>query len=115
MSGARKMAPYARVVERQQRAGRQPNVYVFSGADAWQRAADRERALGIGTALVLPRGADPASFAWPALPSVLVDASDLDGATLQRLVASLIRAGIQLVAICDSKRADRNHCVRSAP
>ena len=114
MSAARKMAPYARVVERQQRAGRQPNVYIFTDADAWQRAADRERSHGIGTALVLPRGADPATFAWPALHSVLVDCTDLDGQTAQRLLAALVRDGTQLVALCDAKQADRNHCVRVA-
>ena len=115
MSAARKMAPYARVVERQQRAGRKPNVYVFTDADGWQRAAARERSHGAGSAMVLPRGADPATFAWPALHSVLVDCTDLDGQTAQRLLAALVRDGTRLVALCDSKQADRNHCVRSAP
>ena len=108
-----KRAPYAAIVERKLHAGVRLNTYLFSGPDAWRRAADRERSHGAGSAMVLPRGADPATFAWPALPSVLVDASDLDGATLQRLVASLIRAGTRLVAICDAKQADRNVCVRA--
>ena len=74
-------APYAGVVARKLREGVRLNTYVFSGADAWRRAADRERSQGAGSAMVLPRGADPATFAWPALHSVLVDCTDLDGQT----------------------------------
>ena len=112
---ALRSAPYAGVVARKLREGVRLNTYVFSGADAWRRAAARERSHGAGSAMVLPIGSDPAAFRWPALPSVLIDASDIDGHTAQRLLAALVRDGARLVALCDSKQADRNHCVRVAP
>ncbi len=67
-----KRAPYALEVEQLLAAGKVPNVYVFAGANAWQRANARRDQHGPGSALVLPDDENPASLKWPAVDTVVV-------------------------------------------
>jgi hypothetical protein len=73
----RRWCPYGREVAEavaratQQRA-RLPDVLLYAGPDAWERAKHRREGLGPGHALVLPPGADPATLRWPAIPCGLV-------------------------------------------
>lgn len=67
-----KRAPYALEVEQLLAAGKIPNVYVFAGASAWQRANARRDQHGLGSAMVLPDDEEPAHLKWPAVDAVVV-------------------------------------------
>ncbi len=67
-----KRAPYALEVEQLLAVGKVPNVYVFAGANGWQRANARRDQHGPGSALVLPDEESPASLKWPAVDAVVV-------------------------------------------
>ena len=115
MSAARRLPPYGATVERQLRAGRHNNLYLFTGPDAWRRAEDRERACGDGTAMVLPLDADPAAFRWPAIPALVVEITGMEGGRVKRLVAALIRDGVCMAALCDARQVERHSIVRATP
>jgi hypothetical protein len=79
--------------------GRVPNVYIFAGRDAWQRAERRRIAFGPGTALVAPRGEDPAGFIWPVLDSCFIYARDIPRGDAVRLAAAIVGAGTRFAAL----------------
>ena len=112
---ARRLPPYGVTVQRQLRAGRRANIYLFTGTAAWRRASDRERACGDGTAMVLPLDADPAGFRWPAVPALVVEITGMEGDRVKRLVAALIRDGVRMAALCDARQVERHSIVRAAP
>jgi hypothetical protein len=67
-SRASKLPPYGREVADAVHTGKNPNVYVFAGADAWKRASNRRDARGPGETMLLPPGEDPTAYRWPAVP-----------------------------------------------
>lgn len=91
--------PYAAEVEAELRAGRYPNVYIMAGPQAWTRAQERRRIQGNATALVLPEGADPAAYRWPALDAVLVDAIGMDHRAMLAVAQALVRDGTRFVLV----------------
>jgi hypothetical protein len=76
-----------------------PNVYVFAGRDAWERAERRRIAFGPGTTLVAPSGEDPAAFAWPILDSCFIYAQGIPRGDAVRLAAAIVGAGTRFVAL----------------
>ena len=97
-----KRAPYAIEVEQLLAAGKVPNVYLFAGASAWQRANARRDQHGPGSALVLPDDEDPASMKWPAVDTVVVcwpRSALKDYGRRIELAQSLIRDGVQFATI----------------
>ena len=46
-----KRAPFCREVESLQALGTNPNVYIFAGAECWERADERRVKHGAGSAL----------------------------------------------------------------
>jgi len=97
-----KRAPYAIEVEQLLAAGKVPNVYLFAGASAWQRANARRDQHGPGSALVLPDDEDPANLKWPAVDAVVVcwprSALKDYGRRIQ-LAQALIRDRVRFAAI----------------
>ena len=91
-----KRAPYAREVEKVLATGRQPNVWMYSGNDAWDRAKQCRRCHGPGSTLLLPPGEDPASYRWPAVDGLLLY-TDTDTQTTTALVRALLTAGVRVV------------------
>jgi hypothetical protein len=91
-------APFSRLILEAQRAGRHPNVYLFAGSDAWDRAQWRHRTHGEGTALVLPPDREPEALIWPCLDSLVIVPGDCDGERFRRLVVALLKAGCRCIA-----------------
>jgi len=100
VSGVR-YAPYAREVLRAIRGNYEPNTFVFAGSDCWARAERRRIQLGLGTAMVLPAGWDPAELRWPALTGVVVAWPEHSGQyrLKLRLAQALVRDGVQFATI----------------
>jgi hypothetical protein len=115
----RRRPPYAREIEEELAAGRQPNCIMYAGAGAWNRAAIRRARFGVGSALVVPSDMDPVSVLWPALDAAFVDARGLDRAAGVRLGATLIAAGVRFASMLldhDSLSFSRAECgFMSAP
>jgi hypothetical protein len=98
LAGNRK-PPYAKEVLERVARGETPNVYVFTGDAAWDRAEARRHRFGSGTALVLPKESDPAWFCWPALDAEVVDARTLTRQKAIELGTVLIACGTRFVAM----------------
>lgn len=92
-----RLAPYARHVLEQQRAGRTPNVYLFAGSDAWNQAEYRRRTHGDGSVLVLPPGEHPDRFRWPRLEALVALPGDCPGHRFRALIRALLVAGCRCV------------------
>lgn len=93
-----RLAPFARLILKAQRAGRHPNVYLFAGSDAWGRAQRRHRIHGEATALVLPPDCEPEALIWPRLDALTILPGDCDGERFRRLVVALLKAGCRCIA-----------------
>lgn len=89
----RDYAPYAREVIEQQRAGRNPAVFVFAGSDGANQADYRRRLCGMGSALVLPPGKCPHGYFWPALDAPIVIQGDCTADRFNSLLRCLTAAG----------------------
>ena len=97
-----RLAPYGREVNDALRQGRQPSVYLFSGARSWDRAERRRLQFGPGTALVLPCAIPPSDLCWPRLDAVLVAWPDSSSHAYRRkveLARALIRDGVRFAVI----------------
>ena len=97
-----KRAPYAAEVEQLLAAGKVPNVYVFAGPSAWQRANARRERHGLGSAIVLPDDEEPAHLKWPAVDAVVVcwpRSAVPDYRRRLGLAQALIRDGVQFATI----------------
>lgn len=92
--------PYGKEVLAELQRGREPNVRLFCGRDAWQKAERWRKGFGPGSALVLPRAEDPSAFRWPRMYGVIVDYPEDSPAALERkqaLASALIRDGVEFV------------------
>ncbi len=99
-----KLPPYAREVIAVLAAGKVPNVYVFAGPDAWERAQRHRAARGAGSAIVVPD--EPELFDWSFLHghAVILNPTSItpaNRAPYVALAAEMIRAGIRFVAASD--------------
>lgn len=65
-------APYRHEVDAALAAGRHPDVIVFTGPLAHERAEQRRIHYGPASSLVLPEGHHPDEFGWPPLTHVAV-------------------------------------------
>jgi hypothetical protein len=95
-------APYAREVTAELAKGRNPNVYLFVGADAWERAERRRIQHGPGSALVLLDETAPDELRWPRLDTLVVAWPDKTPAAYAgklKLAQALIRDGVRFAAI----------------
>lgn len=92
-----RLAPYARAVLDLLRAGKNPNVYLFAGSDAWSQAEYRRRTHGEGSILALPPGDYPRAYRWPALDALVAIPGDCDGERFRALVRSLLLTGCRCV------------------
>ena len=93
-------APYAREVIDALASGRQPNVYLFSGAHAWEQAKKRRAQHGDGSALVLPPRVDPLTLKWPPVAAVVVVwPGSKEFERKLDLAKALIRDGVQSAQI----------------
>ncbi len=79
---AKRMIPHGLATEAALRAGTlEVAPYLFcgtcpsTGKDRWELATETMRTRGEGTAMVLPEGANPAEFRFPALPVFALGAS----------------------------------------
>jgi len=100
LSSSRKRPPFGVEVERALMEGRQPNVFCFADADAWERAGRRRESYGPGSALVVPKNADPAALRWPAgLDACCAVACTLSRADAVRLALSMVSGGVRCVVI----------------
>ena len=98
----RRNAPYACEVTAELAKGRSPNVYLFVGADAWERAVSRRIQHGPGSALVLLDDNAPDTLRWPRLDTLVVVWPDNTPAAYARklkLAQALIRDGVRFAAI----------------
>lgn len=98
----RRNAPYACEVTAELTKGRNPNVYLFVGADAWERAERRRIQYGPGSALALQDETDPSALRWPRLDTLVVAWPDTTPAAYSRklkLAQALIRDGVRFAAI----------------
>jgi len=110
---ARRLAPYARHVIQRQRAGVEPNVYLFAGSDCWNQAEHRRRTHGDGTALVLPPGEPPESYRWPSLDALCLIPGAAEGDLVRRLVICLLCAGCRCVVEIRPDQAPACHYARA--
>jgi hypothetical protein len=98
----RRNAPYACEVTAELAKGRSPNVYLFVGADAWERAESRRIQHGPGSTLVLQDETAPDALRWPPLDALVVLWPDQTPAAYTRklkLAQTLIRDGVRFAAI----------------
>jgi hypothetical protein len=105
---ARKLPLYAREVIAASAAGRSPNVYVFAGDSAWQRAQRRRWAHGAGSAVAVPLDSEPGAFDWTFLrgQAVVLAAeaiTPINRPEYVALAAELIVAGVRFVAASDGR------------
>lgn len=91
-----KRPPYSREVETILQTGREPNVWLFAGPDAWDKAKECRRTHGRGSALLLPPGDDPAGYCWPPVDGLMLIA-DADGEITRELVRAVLAAGVRVV------------------
>lgn len=104
--GSRKpLPPYAREVLELLAAGRPVNCFIYAGAHRWERAKNRRTFAGPGSAIVLPVGAEPASFTWPPITNPVVDGSELSDAERHAIGSALVEAGAFGVWLLDFNRA----------
>jgi hypothetical protein len=101
-------APYAVEIEEAIRLGRRPNVRLFAGREAWERAQRHRDRFGPASALVLPPGENPLELRWPRLSDLVADIRGVDGQTVRDLGTALIRAGARLVFAIDADNPDRS-------
>lgn len=92
--------PYGAEVEGVLATGRQPNLYVFAGDEAWERAKRRRKVHGQGSALVLPDDAEPEALRWPPVDAVVVAwPPPSEYARKVGLARALIRDGVRYACI----------------
>jgi hypothetical protein len=109
---SRRMIPHGNEVMAALRAGTlEREVHLYCGtcpstkSDRWALAAARIAKCGTGTAMVLPEGADPSDFRYPALDvgqigvSVAAFAYGLSREQQHALGHALLAAGLQRVAV----------------
>ncbi len=90
---ANRAAPYSRAIFAALAEGKQPNVFVYAGPRAWERATARHRpALGL-YATLLPKDVAPEDLRWPPAPTPLVIAEGVPRRDAVRLGAALIASG----------------------
>ena len=91
-----KRPPYAKEVEAILRTRREPNVWLFAGPDAWNKAKECRRIHGPGASLLLPPGDDPAGYQWPPVDGLMLVA-DAEGDLIRDLVRAVLAAGVRVV------------------
>ena len=87
---------YAAEVETIIRNGGQPDIKLFAGKDSLVKAKEYRRSQGFASTLMLPPGADPYAYKWPAADSVRLKAETDEAETLQ-LIRALLRDGVRVV------------------
>lgn len=94
----RRPAPYANEIERALTAWWEPNVKLYAGDGAWDRAKAMRGAFGPLAAMVLPDEDDPESLRWPALRTVVVLYPDGSPTAYRRklgIARALVRDGVE--------------------
>lgn len=104
MTRSAALPPFGREVMSALAGCKAPNVYVFTGADAWERARRRRAAHGKGSAVIAPR--EPRSRDWRFLRGQAVVLRPTEITTANRaaciaLAAELVMAGVPFVAVSD--------------
>jgi hypothetical protein len=94
-----KRCPYFGEVAEAMRTGN-PNVYLFAGPKAWDRARRRRTQHGPGSALILPDDENPLDLRWPAVDALMVVWPD-SGAYRRKLLLgqALVRDGVRYACI----------------
>lgn len=98
----RRLPPFGREVAEALNRGERANVFLFAGQLNWQRAQRRRASHGLGSALVLPQGAQPWEFLWPRVKELTVSWPDVDPTVYRSkldLARAAIRDGVELLAI----------------
>lgn len=96
----RKYAPFAREIADLIACGGAPNVYVFAGDGAWDRAARRRSIHGPGSAAVMPADVEPEALRWPAgIDALCLVAFGLPRAHVIRMAQAIVTAGIRCVMV----------------
>ena len=108
-----RLAPFGRQVIAHQRAGIEPNVFIYAGSNCWNLGKQRCRSHGEGTALVLPPDDDPETYRWPALDALCAIPGDCDGDRFRRLVLVLLATGCRCVVEVRPFRAPACHYASS--
>jgi hypothetical protein len=102
------ITPYAREIEEAQRRGLHPNVRIFCGPNAWDRARRHRERFGEASATLLPPYIAPLDLRWPRLSDVVVDISGADGQVIRELANALVRDGAHVVYMLDPQKPERN-------
>ena len=97
---ARRLPPYAKAVSDYVFLGRAPNVFVFTGPNAWEFARQRLRSHGAGSVIVLPAGDDPATYRWPRIPNgALIDARSMKRSEALAIGRAVVSGGTPMVLV----------------
>lgn len=108
----RRLIPFGRAIAEAIAAGSHPNVFVFAGAGAWDRAARRRFQHGPTSATVIPSDTAPEALRWPSgLDAICLVADSLPRADAVRTAQAIVTAGVRAVVALGEHR----FIVRSAP
>lgn len=112
MTAATRLPAYGKEFRAARQAGRYVNPWLFAGRRAFELAARR----GPGR-LVLPEGADPATFDWRLVAGldVVVRWPGASVPEVDQLGALLVRAGARSVLVLDDLREDGDRMVVVRP
>jgi hypothetical protein len=105
-ASTKKLPPYARETVAAIATGKPPNLYVFTGPRAWERAQRRRTEHGVGSAIVVEQDALAGAYDWRFLSGLAVVLS-ADQITVRNrpaliaLAAELVAAGVRFAAASD--------------
>lgn len=98
-SSARARPPYSLEIAAAVKAGQQPNVFVFTGPRAWERARTRHNPAQGLFATLLPPGHAASDFQWPPMPTPFVVADGIERAEAVSLGAALVACGCRSAVV----------------
>jgi len=97
-SRASRLPPFGREVMSELAQGRLLNVYVFAGSAAWDQTKKWRAGHGVGSAMLLPPGDDPANYSWPVVRTgLLVVATGQSRAFAFNLARTIVSCGTTMV------------------
>lgn len=106
---ARRLPPYGREVMDALAAGESVNVRLYACLpDPWTLARAHHATFGPASTLVLPVDVDPLALRWPPLRNVLANVTGLPGDVVRALARALVRDGLRLGYLLDSRQPDRS-------
>lgn len=105
-SSRRKFPPYAKAALTSLKSHPGPltaaDLRIFTGRDAWKRAAQRAEWLPTKPTICLPPNEDPTAYRWEQVQGVepwIITTGGVADSDLRRLALELLSAGAQVVRV----------------